>query len=101
MMSDSLRLAMIMPFILNRILKPQIFKQSEIGIFRNWTGVSRNDLAIKLWLKYWILVAKTMSITFMHSFTEEDYTKLSEYLDNERKLLLQILTFWSFTIHLM
>lgn len=51
MMSDGLRLAMVMPFIFNRILKPQNFKQSEIDKFRSWTGFSRNDLAIKLWLK--------------------------------------------------
>ncbi|RGB33909.1 hypothetical protein C1646_668970 [Rhizophagus diaphanus] len=91
MMSDSLRLAMVIPFILNRILKPQNFKQSEIDKFRSQTGVSRSDLVIKLWLiKYWILVTKTMSMAFMHSFTEEDYTKLRECLDNERRLLSQV-----------
>ncbi|PKK63574.1 hypothetical protein RhiirC2_716893 [Rhizophagus irregularis] len=89
MMSDSLHLAMVIPFILNRILKPQNFKQSEIDKFRSQTGVSRSDLVIKLWLKCWILVTKTMSMAFMHSFTKEDYTKLRECLDNERRLLSQ------------
>jgi len=92
MMSDGLQLAIVMPFILNRILMPQNFKQSEIEKFRSRTDVSRNDLVIKLWLKCWVLVAKTMSMAFMHSFTEEDYTKLSECLDEERRLLSQVLT---------
>ncbi|GBC01031.1 hypothetical protein RclHR1_04040001, partial [Rhizophagus clarus] len=89
MISDSLRLAMVMLFILNRILNPQNFKQSEIDKFQSRTDVLRSDSAINLWLKCWILVAKTMSMAFMHSFTEEDYIKLSECLDKERSLLSQ------------
>ncbi|KAF0541218.1 serine/threonine protein kinase [Gigaspora margarita] len=40
MMSDCLRLAMMMPFILNRFLKPSYFKKSELTLFQQRTGVS-------------------------------------------------------------
>ncbi|CAB4441015.1 unnamed protein product [Rhizophagus irregularis] len=86
MMSDCLHLAMMLPFILNKFLKYKHFKQSEIEKFQVRTGVSRGDLAVKLWLKCWILMAKTMTMVFKHSFTEDDYIKLQECLDNERTL---------------
>ena len=90
MMSDCLRLAMMIPFILNRFLKPLHFKKPELTLFQQRTGTSRNDLAVKLWLKCWVLMAKTTTIAFKHSFTEEDYIKLHECLDNERKLFSQV-----------
>ncbi|KAF0514529.1 hypothetical protein F8M41_017575 [Gigaspora margarita] len=89
MMSDCLQLAMIVPFIFNRFLKPQHFKKTELTLFQQQVGLSRNDLAVKHWLKYWILVAKTMSIAFKHSFLKDDYINLHECLDNERKVLSQ------------
>ncbi|PKK61925.1 hypothetical protein RhiirC2_668561, partial [Rhizophagus irregularis] len=82
MMSDCLRLAMMLPFILNRFLKTKHFKQSELDKLRVRTGVSRNNLAVKLWLRCWILMAKTMAIAFKHSFTEKDYIELQEYFEN-------------------
>src|SRR5256714_567089 len=60
MMSDCFQLGMIFPFILNRFLKPQHFKQSEINKFRQRIGIARNNLAIKYWIKCWIVMAKTM-----------------------------------------
>ena len=98
MMSDCLRLAMVIPFILNRFLMPQHFKQSEIDKLRSRTGVSRNDFATKLWLKCWVLMAKTMKISFMNSFNEEDYTKLYKCLDDERRLLSRVLLFIAFVL---
>jgi hypothetical protein len=90
MMSDCLRLAMMIPFIISRFLKPPHFKKSELAKFQQRTGVSRSDLAVKLWLKCWVFMAKTMAIAFKHFFTEEDYIKLRECLDNERKLFSQV-----------
>ncbi|CAG8738230.1 27190_t:CDS:2, partial [Racocetra persica] len=75
MMSDCLQLAMIVPFIFNRLLKPQHFKKTDLTLFQQQIELSRNDLAMKHWLKYWILVAKTMSIAFKHLFLEGDYIK--------------------------
>ena len=83
MMSDSLQLAMMLPFILNRFLKNTHFKTSELNLFQHRMGITRSDFAVKLWLKCWIVTAKTMSIVFKDSFTEEDYDELRDCLHNE------------------
>lgn len=94
MMSDCLQLAMMFPFILNRFLKHQHFKQFELTKLRTRTSISRNDLAVNLWVRCWVVVAKMMAIAFKHSFTEDDYAKLRECLDNERSLLSQVLIYY-------
>ncbi|EXX71231.1 hypothetical protein RirG_080280 [Rhizophagus irregularis DAOM 197198w] len=88
-MSDCLELTMMIPFILNRFLRNTHFKNSELALFQCRTGVTRSDLAIKLWLKCWVVMAKTMAMVFKDSFTKEEYSKLREYLRNERVLLSQ------------
>jgi hypothetical protein len=90
MMSDCLRLAMMIPFILNRFLKPSHFRKPELNAFQQRTKVSRGDLAAKLWVKCWVLMAKTTTIAFKRYFTEDDYINLRECLDNERNLFLQV-----------
>jgi hypothetical protein len=92
MMSDCLRLAMVFPFILNRFLKRQHLKQSELTKLRLRMNVSRNDLATSLWIRCWSVVAKTAVTAFKESFTEDDYVELRECVDHERKLLSQVLT---------
>ena len=93
MMSDCLQLTMMFPFILNRFLKNTHFKVLELDSFRHRTGVTRNDLAVKLWIKCWIVVAKTMAMVFKDSFSKEDYDELRDCLDKERKLLSQVILF--------
>ena len=94
MMSDCLQLAMMFPFILNRFLKYSHFKKNEITLFQRRTGVTRSDLAVKLWLKCWVLMSQTMALAFKDSFMKEDYDKLHECLDNERKLLSQVIYYY-------
>ena len=53
-------------------------------------GITRSDHAVKLWLKCWVLMAKTMVMVFRDSFTKDDYDELRDCLDNERKLLSQV-----------
>ena len=91
MMSDCLQLTMMLPFILNRFLKSTHFKNLELASFQRRTGVTRNDHAVKLWLKCWVVMAKTMAIVFKDSFTEKEYGELRECLYNERMLLSQVL----------
>jgi hypothetical protein len=93
MMSDCLQLTMMFPFILNRFLKNTHFKNSELALFQRRTGVTRSDLATKLWMKCWIVMAKTMAMVFKDFFTKEDYDKLRECLDSERTLLSLVLLF--------
>ena len=90
MMSDCLQLAMMFPFILNRFLKHSHFKKPELALFQHHTGITRSDLAVKLWLKCWVLMSQTMALAFKDSFMKEDYDKLRECLDNEQKLLSQV-----------
>jgi hypothetical protein len=92
MMSDCLRLAMVFPFILNRFLKHQHLKQSELTKLQLRMNVSHNDLATSLWVRCWSVVAKTVVTAFKEFFTEDDYVELRECLDNERKLLSQVST---------
>uniref|UniRef100_U9SVH3 Uncharacterized protein n=1 Tax=Rhizophagus irregularis (strain DAOM 181602 / DAOM 197198 / MUCL 43194) TaxID=747089 RepID=U9SVH3_RHIID len=89
MMSDCLQLTMMFPFILNRFLKNTHFKNLELELFQRRTGVTRSDHAIKLWLKCWIVMAKTTAMVFKDSFTAEEYSELCECLCNERILLSQ------------
>ncbi|CAG8564671.1 5502_t:CDS:2, partial [Cetraspora pellucida] len=53
-------------------------------------GITRNDFALRSWLECWIVVSKTMTISFKKYFTEEDYNKLRECLEHERKILVQV-----------
>ena len=87
MMSDCLQLTMMLPFILNRFLKHTHFKKPELSLFQRRTGITRSDHAVKLWLKCWIVVAKTMVMVFKDSFSKKDYDGLHDCLDNEQKLL--------------
>ncbi|GBC00136.1 hypothetical protein RclHR1_37590001 [Rhizophagus clarus] len=58
-------------------------KNSELELFQRRTGVTQSDHAVKLWLKCWVVMAKTMAIVFKDSFTEEEYDELHECLHNE------------------
>ena|ERR1043166_2821787 len=90
MMLDCLQLTMVFPFILNRFLKSIHFKNPELALFQRQTGVTQSDYAVKLWLKCWVVIAKTMSMVFKDSFTNEEYDELRECLYNERKLLSHV-----------
>jgi len=91
MMSDCLQLTMMIPFILNRFLKSRHFKNSELISFQHRTGVTRSDFAVKLWVKCWVVMAKTTVMAFKDSFTKENYDELRQCLYNERTLLSQVL----------
>jgi len=86
MMSDCLQLTMMIPFILNRFLKNTHFKNLDLASFQYRTGVTRSDHAVKLWLKCWVVMVKTMAMVFKDSFTKEENGKLRECLCNERML---------------
>ncbi|CAG8474275.1 5825_t:CDS:2, partial [Gigaspora margarita] len=86
MMFDCLRLAIVFSFIINELLKPQYFKQSEIYKLQQQLNLSCNNLAIKVWLKCWLIVSKTMAFSFKKYFTEEDYIEL-QHAKNYANLL--------------
>ncbi|GES95217.1 hypothetical protein GLOIN_2v1790377 [Rhizophagus clarus] len=69
MMSDYLRLAMIMPFILNK---------------------SRINMAKNVIITCWVYVAKTMRIVFESKFTLDSYDELQKCLEKEMKILPKV-----------
>ena len=65
--------------------------KSELASFQHRMGVTQSDFAVKLWLKCWVVIAKTMAIVFKDSFTKVDYDELQKCLSNEQMLLSQVL----------
>ncbi|CAB4443413.1 unnamed protein product [Rhizophagus irregularis] len=52
-------------FIRNwKFLRNTHFKNLELALFQRRTGVTRSDLAVKLWLKCWVVMAKMMAMAF-------------------------------------
>ncbi|GET50695.1 hypothetical protein GLOIN_2v1790940 [Rhizophagus irregularis DAOM 181602=DAOM 197198] len=60
MMSDLLRLAMIMPFLLNQFLKESSIKRNETAMIQQRIDAFRVSSVPKIIISYWIHVAKTM-----------------------------------------
>ncbi|PKY56360.1 hypothetical protein RhiirA4_476609, partial [Rhizophagus irregularis] len=90
MMSDYLRLAMIMPFILNRFLKPSHLKSNELETIQQRTNAQRRDYVPKTIIKCWVVVAKTMKIVFERDYTKEKYDDLKQCLEIEVALLTKV-----------
>ncbi|UZO03810.1 uncharacterized protein OCT59_024212 [Rhizophagus irregularis] len=90
MMSDYLRLAMIMPFILHRFLKVIHIKSDNLALIQQRINVQRNDLVPKYIVKCWVCVAQTMKIAFDRHFTNEKYIELQRCLDAEMNILTQV-----------
>lgn len=90
MMSDCLRLAMMMPFILNRFLRSNCIKSINLTKIQYRCNISRKDTATKLIITCWKAVAETMAIVFKKSFNTNDYTSLQECLKKEIKILSEV-----------
>jgi len=91
MMSDCLRLSMIMPFILNRFLKTFHIKDNELAKIQQRIHANRIDLVPKSLIKCWVLVSKSMRLVFKKDFSENDYKNLEQNLEMERKILIQVI----------
>ena len=89
MMSDCLRLGMVMPFILNRSLITSCLKPQELANLQERTGLHRNQISNAI-IKCWAIVAKCTQLAFMHSLTVRDYEDLEKNLEKERKLLTEV-----------
>ncbi|UZO08778.1 uncharacterized protein OCT59_029029 [Rhizophagus irregularis] len=76
MMSDLLRLAMIMPFLLNQFLKESSIKRNETAMIQQRIDAFRVSSVPKIIISYWIHVAKTMKAVFNKKFTSDSYEEL-------------------------
>ena len=90
MMSDYLRLAMIMPFILNRFLKISSLKDKEARAIQQRTEAPRINLIKNTIIAYWVHVAKTMSMVFKSKFTINSYEELQQSLEEEMTILPKV-----------
>ncbi|CAG8640164.1 22984_t:CDS:2 [Cetraspora pellucida] len=77
-------LAMLMPFILRRFLKPQHIKTETLN---NW-HTRQSSAASKLCV-CWTIEAKVLKLAFSLTMTESHYKELQETLENEREMLIQ------------
>ena len=90
MMSDYLRLAMIMPFILNSFLKISSLKENESKAILQRIDASRISMVKSAIISCWVHVAKTMRIVFESKFTSDSYDELQKYLEEEMSILPKV-----------
>ncbi|PKC02865.1 hypothetical protein RhiirA5_424612 [Rhizophagus irregularis] len=89
MMSDRIRLGMVMPFILNRSLTINCLKQQEMDKLQRRIKLNRNQV-INAIIKCWAIVAKCSQLTFKISLTIDDRIELERYLKKEREALVEL-----------
>ncbi|PKC54996.1 hypothetical protein RhiirA1_446940 [Rhizophagus irregularis] len=89
MFSDVLRLAMLMPFILQRFLESRHIKTDALNNWHKNSGIRRNLVASKL-CACWAIEAKALKLAFSTTMTENTYQELQETLKKEREILIQI-----------
>jgi hypothetical protein len=90
MMSDLLRLAMIMPFLLNQFLKESSLKHNEAVAIQQRIDASRINLVPKSIISCWVYVAKTMKAVFNKEFTSDNYKELQQCLEEEFSILPKV-----------
>jgi hypothetical protein len=90
MMSDLLRLAMIMPFLLNQFLKESSLKRNEAVAIQQRIDAIRISLVPKSIISCWVYVAKTMKAVFNKEFTSDNYKELQQCLEEEFSILPKV-----------
>ncbi|CAB4403326.1 unnamed protein product [Rhizophagus irregularis] len=90
MMSDLLRLAMIMPFLLNQFLKESNIKRNKTAMIQQRIDAFRVSSVPKIIISCWIHVAKTMKAVFNKKFTSDSYEELQKCLEEEFSILPKV-----------
>jgi hypothetical protein len=91
MMSDVLRLLMILPFILQRCLHSGAIKDEYLTATKERLGLSRKNDVIKKLIKTWALVAKASKKVFSNTISRSEYyDNLSQALNDEQRALLEV-----------
>ena len=89
MFSDVLRLAILMPFILRRFLKPCHIKAETLNSWHTNSGIRQNSAVLKL-CTCWAIEAKALKLAFSITMTESIYQELQESLKKECEILIQV-----------
>ena len=91
MMSDYLRLAMIMPFLLQNFLKDSSLKNNDVAIIQERLNIkNQNNAVSKYIISCWVHIAKTMKAVFSNKFTLNGYKELQQCLEDELKILPKV-----------
>ena len=93
MMSDLLRLAMIMPFILQNFLKVTSLKNSEFVAIKTRLNINNNNSILNHIISCWVLIAKTMKVVFSNKFTSNKYKLLQNCLEAELDFLPKVIIY--------
>lgn len=89
MFSDVLRLAMLMPFIIRRFLKPCHIKADVLNKWHTNNRITQTTAISRLCI-VWSIEANALKIAFSTTMTESIYQELSRSLEREREILLQV-----------
>lgn len=88
MMSDYLRLAMIMPFLLHNFLKISSLKNNEVKTIQQRISAPRITSVKNVIISCWVYTANAMRIVFEHEFNT--YDKLQQCLKEEMSILPKV-----------
>ncbi|CAG8840214.1 14541_t:CDS:1, partial [Racocetra persica] len=86
MMSDCIRLGMVMLFILNRSLDANSFKPTKLVKLQRRSGLQRNQVANAI-INCWSIVAKCTRLVFKFLLSISDYKEFEKILKEEREVL--------------
>ncbi|CAB4412504.1 unnamed protein product [Rhizophagus irregularis] len=86
MMSDRLRLAMVLPHILRRYLHISHLKNNSLIELQENLSVNINKIIDKL-IQCWVIVAKCAKVCFSLSFSNDSYNILNNLLNQETIIL--------------
>ena len=92
-MSDLLRLAMIIPFILQKFLKVTSLKNSEFVAIKTKLNINNNNSILNHIISCWILIAKIMKVVFNNKFILNKYKLLQNCLEAELDFLLKVIIY--------
>jgi hypothetical protein len=90
MMSDYLRLTMIMPFVLNSFLKASNLKDNDSKVILQRIDGSHISVVKNVIISCWVHVAKTMRMVFESKFTLDSYSELQKCLKEEMIILPKV-----------
>jgi hypothetical protein len=97
MFSDCLRLAMIMPFLLQRSLKALHIKDLELTSLQKRLVDSKSRpkmpspiQIVNAIISCWVTIAKASHLCFSLTFTEQAYKELEKLLRIEHNILLKV-----------
>jgi hypothetical protein len=90
MMSDRLRLVMVLPHILRQFLQIKHLKQNSLLELQENLSVNSKKVIDKL-IQCWVMVAKCAKLCFSLSFNNESYETLNALLNQETILLTKVI----------